>query len=74
MLSYLDFVTLSYCQCHWPVFSWVTYIIDFVIYSKYVLGSNSFRPDQLFKVTEIKQLCYFQHSLLLIQHTFQLIH
>ena len=25
----------------------------------YVLGSKSFRPDQLFKVTEIKQLCYF---------------
>ena len=22
-------------------------------------GSRSFRPDQLFKVTEIKQLCYF---------------
>ena len=26
---------------------------------KYVVGSKSFRPDQLFKVTEIKQLCYF---------------
>ena len=25
----------------------------------YVLGSKSFWPDQLFKVTEIKQLCYF---------------
>ena len=25
----------------------------------YVVGSESFRPDQLFKVTEIKQLCYF---------------
>jgi hypothetical protein len=25
----------------------------------YVVGSKSFRPDQLFKVTEIKQLCYF---------------
>ena len=24
----------------------------------YVLRSKSFRPDQLFKVTEIKQLCY----------------
>ena len=22
-------------------------------------GSKSFQPDQLFKVTEIKQLCYF---------------
>ena len=26
---------------------------------KYIVGSKSFRPDQLFKVTEIKQLCYF---------------
>ena len=25
----------------------------------YVVGSKSFRPDQLFKVTEIKQICYF---------------
>ena len=25
----------------------------------YVVGSKSFLPDQLFKVTEIKQLCYF---------------
>ena len=25
----------------------------------YVVGSKSFRPDQLFKMTEIKQLCYF---------------
>ena len=25
----------------------------------YVVGSKSFRPNQLFKVTEIKQLCYF---------------
>ena len=25
----------------------------------YVVGPESFRPDQLFKVTEIKQLCYF---------------
>ena len=31
-----------------------------VLYSRmYVVGSKSFRPDQLFKVTEIKQLCYF---------------
>ena len=28
-------------------------------YCVYVVGSKSFRPDQLFKVTEIKQLCYF---------------
>ena len=27
--------------------------------SLYVLRSKSFRPDQLFKVTEIKQLRYF---------------
>ena len=25
----------------------------------YVIGSKSFRPDQVFKVTEMKQLCYF---------------
>ena len=25
----------------------------------YVVGSKRFRPDQLFKVTEIKQLFYF---------------
>ena len=24
-----------------------------------VVGSKIFRPDQLFKVTEIKQICYF---------------
>ena len=27
--------------------------------SVYVVRSKSFRPDQLFKVTELKQLCYF---------------
>ena len=25
----------------------------------YVVGSKSFRPDQVLKVTEIKQICYF---------------
>ena len=25
----------------------------------YVVGSKSFRPDHLFEVTEIKQICYF---------------
>ena len=25
----------------------------------YVVGSKGFGPDQLFKVTEIKQFCYF---------------
>ena len=30
-----------------------------VLFLTYVVGSKSFRPDQLFKVTEIKQLCYF---------------
>ena len=25
----------------------------------YVVGSKRFRPDQLFKATEIKQICYF---------------
>ena len=27
--------------------------------STYVVGSKSFRPDQLLKLTEVKQLCYF---------------
>ena len=29
------------------------------LYQTYVVGSKSFRPDQLFKVREIKQFCYF---------------
>ena len=33
--------------------------ISFMSTTIYVVGSKSFRPDQLFKVTEIKQLCYF---------------
>ena len=32
--------------------------LDFSVL-EYVVGSKSFRPDQLFKVTEIKQICYF---------------
>jgi hypothetical protein len=34
----------------------VTYV---VLRELYMVGSKSFRPDQLFKVTEIKQLSYF---------------
>ena len=36
-------------------------ILSSVLWNKltYVVGSKSFRPDQLLKVTEIKQLCYF---------------
>ena len=35
-------------------------LLLFIILTMYVVGwSKSFRPDQLFKVTEIKQLCYF---------------
>jgi len=26
---------------------------------QYVVGYKSFRPDQLFKVTQTKQLCFF---------------
>ena len=38
----------------------------------HVVGSKSLRPDQIFKVTEIKQLCYFFNivSLYLLEHTF----
>ena len=35
------------------------YIYSYDVSEMYVVGSKSFRPDQLFKVTEIKQLCYF---------------
>ena len=35
------------------------YVIDIGIILFYVVGSKIFRPDELFKVTEIKQLCYF---------------
>ena len=37
------------------IFIYLTYIYICI----YVEGSKSFRPDQLFKVTEIKQICYF---------------
>ena len=34
--------------------------INYTLFFKvYLVGSKSFRPDQLSKVTEIKQLCYF---------------
>ena len=35
------------------------YVLRGSIFTQYVVGSKIFRPDQLFKVTEIKQLCYF---------------
>ena len=35
------------------------YVYVEVVAIMYVVGAKSFRPDQLFKVTEIKQLCYF---------------
>ena len=38
----------------------------------YAVGSKSFRPHQLFKVTEIKKIAIFQHSLPLFQHTFHI--
>ena len=41
-----------------PVEGWVLFNTDSEDV-KYVVGSKSFRPDQLFKVTEIKQHCYF---------------
>ena len=34
-------------------------ILLLLVHIIYVVGCKSFRPDQLFKVTEIKQLCYF---------------
>ena len=41
---------------------WVYYYLYYLVFRicvSYVVGSKSFRPDQLFKVTEIKQICYF---------------
>ena len=38
---------------------YVSVLFNSCILSTYVVGSKSFRLDQLFKVTEIKQLCYF---------------
>ena len=38
---------------------WERVLLGVTVCSKYVVGSKSFRPDQLFKVTEVKQLCYF---------------
>ena len=44
------------------IISEVKQIVEIIVayhFVNYVVGSKSFRPDQLFKVTEIKQLCYF---------------
>ena len=40
----------------------------------YVVGSKSFRPDQLFKLTNKTTLLFFNIVSLYFQHTFQLIH
>ena len=37
----------------------ITNVVWCAICILYVVGSKSFWPDQLFKVTEMKQLCYF---------------
>jgi hypothetical protein len=52
------------CLNYWMLKSGPTNLIlmfevTFVGNVKYVVGSKSFWLDQLFKVTEIKQLCYF---------------
>ena len=44
----------------------------FTCFQDYVVGSESFWPGELFKVTEIKQLAIFQQSLPLFQHTFHI--
>ena len=43
--------------CTWEVPP--TPVIHYCGCHMYVVGSRSFRADQLVKVTEIKQLCYF---------------
>ena len=46
-----------YCVCMYALKYVCIYVCMYVC--MYVVGSKSFRPDQLFKVTEIKQICYF---------------
>ena len=41
-----------------PLDEWSARLRDLYV-TTYVVGSKSFRPDQHFKLTEIKQLCYF---------------
>ena len=44
-----------YIDVYTFIYVYITYTYKYI----YVLGFKSFRSDQLFKVTEIKQLCYF---------------
>ena len=44
---------------HTYIHTYINKYIHKTYVNTYVVGSKSFRPDQLFKVTEIKQLCYF---------------
>ena len=45
---YINMTSLIHCAVVWNLAS-----------CTYVVGPKSFRPNQLFKVTEIKQLCHF---------------
>ena len=44
---------------HSPLLCCYFILFYFEEHTTYVVGSKSFWPDQFFKVTEIKQLCYF---------------
>ena len=55
LLNFMMFLLLSNTSLENAVFR-VRYNLT---KGKYLVGSKSFRPDQLFKVTEVKQLCYF---------------
>ena len=49
---------------------WIRMLYNIMEEAIYEGGSKSFRPDQLFKVTEIKQLCYFSiYSPFISTHT-----
>ena len=52
------------CRNHFAEYIYMLFVLvrikrKTLTHDMYVVGSKSSRPDQLFKVTEIKQLCYF---------------
>ena len=49
----------DYFHRRWTLHWQVRHIFHRSLKVPYVVGSKSCRPDQLFKVTEIKQFCYF---------------
>ena len=56
---YLYFIFLDYGDCTIVVYEVADANPIFTTTASYAVGSKSFWPDQLLKVTEIKQLCCF---------------